>query len=35
VSASQCWLCDSKDVVYTDVLGLGWCAKHYEEVYEA
>lgn len=28
-----CWVCDEKDIVYTDVLGLGWCQTCYDELY--
>ena len=28
-----CWLCDSTDVVYLDILGCRWCAKHYDDIY--
>lgn len=32
--SDECWLCDSKDVVYTDSIGAGWCEEHYREYYE-
>lgn len=28
-----CWYCDSTEIVYTDVLDMGWCSKHYTEIY--
>lgn len=30
----ECWACDTtENIVYTDVLGLGWCQKHFDEIY--
>ena len=29
----ECWICDSADVVYTDVLGGRWCREHFNEFY--
>lgn len=28
-----CWICDSPDVVYVDVLDMGWCQKDFDETY--
>lgn len=28
-----CHLCDSEDIVYTDVLDLAWCRDHYHSIY--
>lgn len=29
----HCWLCESRETVYTDVLGLLWCRKDFDETY--
>jgi hypothetical protein len=29
----ECWLCDSTDIVYIDIVGCRWCADHYDDVY--
>jgi hypothetical protein len=29
----ECWLCDSTDVIYTDVIGCHWCRDHYYDIY--
>jgi hypothetical protein len=31
VNDEECFLCNSEDVVYVDVLGFGWCRHHYDE----
>lgn len=28
-----CWICDDPHIVYTDVLDMGWCKRHYNDVY--
>lgn len=29
----ECWLCDSTEIVYTDVIGCHWCEFHLRTYY--
>lgn len=29
----ECWLCDSTEITYTDVIGCHWCEYHFKTVY--
>lgn len=33
MSDDECWLCDSKDIAYTDALGMHWCEDHFRDYY--
>lgn len=29
----KCWLCDSTDIVYVDVIECPWCDRCYDDIY--
>lgn len=32
-AGNLCFLCLDSEVVYVDAVGSGWCAKHFDEVF--